>query len=130
MTGNLLYSIGVQCYLHTVVETPAFLADARAIGLTEAERWEIVGWIADNPLTGDPVKGTGGARKFRFAGKGKGKSGGYRVITFFSGGDVPVFLLNIFAKNEKTNLTPKERTVLKMVLADIVKVYKAGGRLK
>ena len=60
----------------------------------------------------------------RFAGKGKGKSGGYRVITFFTGTDIPVFLLNIFAKNEKTDLTPKERGVLMTVLADMVKAYK------
>jgi hypothetical protein len=38
----------------------------------------------------------------RFAGRGKGKRCGYRVITFFSGTDIPVFLLNIFAKNEKS----------------------------
>jgi hypothetical protein len=61
---------------------------------------------------------TGGARRLRFAGKGKGKSGGYRVITFFTGTDVPVFLLNIFAKNENTDLKPRERRVLKTVLAD------------
>ena len=54
----------------------------------------------------------------RFAGKGKGKSGGYRVITFFSGADIRVFLLNIFAKNEKTNLSAKERQVLKTVLSN------------
>lgn len=70
------------------------------------------------------IEGTGGARKVRFAGKGKGKSGGYRVITFFSGTDIPVFLLNVFAKNEKTDLTSKERRVLKSILADMVKAYK------
>jgi hypothetical protein len=59
----------------------------------------------------------------RFAGRGKGKSGGYRVITFFAGTNIPVFLLNIFAKNEKTDLTPKERRILKSVLADMVKAY-------
>ena len=50
------------------------------------------------------------------------------MITFFSGAELPVFLLNVFAKNEKTNLTPKERTALKTVLADIVKAYRAGRR--
>ena len=60
----------------------------------------------------------------RFAGQGKGKSGGYRVITFFTGTDIPVFLLNLFAKNEKTDLAPKERGVLKNVLADLVKSYR------
>jgi len=66
----------------------------------------------------------------RFAGRGKGKSGGYRVITFFTGTDAPVFLLNIFAKNEKTDLKPKERRVLKTVLADIVKTYRSGRESK
>ena len=70
------------------------------------------------------IEGTGGARKVRFAGKGKGKSGGYRVITFFTGTNIPVFLLNIFAKNEKTDLTLKERRVLKNILSDVVKTYR------
>ena len=114
--------------MQTVVETLAFVAEARSLGLTDTERFEIISWMAENPTAGDPIEGTGGARKVRVAGKGKGKSGGYRVITFFSGADVPVFLLNVFSKNEKTNLTAKERAVLKTVLADIVRAYKAGGR--
>ena len=84
-------------------------------------------WIAANPASGDVIEGTGGARKVRFAGRSKGKSGGYRVITFFSGTDIPVFLLNIFAKNEKTDLAAKERRVLKSVLADIVQTYGSRG---
>lgn len=110
--------------MQTVIETPAFLNDARSLGLSDAEQLAIVTWIAANPQAGDVIEGTGGARKIRFAGRGKGKSGGYRVITFFSGADIPVFLLNIFAKNEKTNLTPKERRVFKSVLADMVAAYR------
>ena len=112
--------------MQTVVETPAFLGDARSLGLPGAGRLAIVTWIAASPAAGDVIEGTGGARKVRFGGKGKGKSGGYRVITFFTGGDLPVFLLNIFAKNEKTDLTPKERRVFKTVLANIVKAYRSG----
>jgi hypothetical protein len=67
-------------------------------------------------------------RKVRFAGRGKGKSGGYRVITFFAGTDIPVFLLNIFSKNEKTDLTASERRVLKIILADLAKAYRKMGR--
>jgi hypothetical protein len=112
--------------VRTVVETPAFLSDARSLALRDAERLAIVTWIAANPAAGDLIEGTGGARKVRFPGRGKGKSGGYRVITFFTGTGVPVFLLNIFAKNEKADLQPKERRVLKAVLADIVKTYRSG----
>jgi hypothetical protein len=112
--------------MQTVVETPAFLSDARRLGLPDGERFAIVAWISANPAAGDAIEGTGGARKVRFAGRSKGKSGGYRIITFFSGTDIPVFLLNIFAKNEKTDLTPKERRALKSILADMVKFYRPG----
>jgi hypothetical protein len=116
--------------VQTVVETPSFLNDAKALGVTETERASIVMWIATNPDAGDVIEGTGGARKVRFAGKGKGKSGGYRVITFYSGPDIPVFLLNVFAKNEKTDLTPKEKNALKKILSDLVKAYKARSKMR
>lgn len=111
--------------VHTVVETPGFISDARSLRLSEADRLTIVTWIAANPSAGDVIEGTGGARKVRFAREGKGKSGGYRVITYFTGTDIPVFLLNIFSKNEKADLTPKERSVLKSVLANISKTYRS-----
>jgi hypothetical protein len=43
---------------------------------------------------------------------------------------MPVFLLNVFAKNEKSDLTPKERRILKSVLAEIVKSYRSGKESK
>jgi mRNA-degrading endonuclease RelE of RelBE toxin-antitoxin system len=70
--------------MQTVIETSSYLADAKAAPLTEAERDAIVDMIASNPEAGDEITGTGGARKVRVAGRGKGKSGGYRVITFYS----------------------------------------------
>lgn len=82
-------------------------------------------WVAATPSVGDVIEGSGGARKVRFGGRGKGKSGGYRVITFFSGTDIPVFLLNIFARNEKVDLTPIERRSLRNTLADITKAYRS-----
>ncbi len=58
------------------------VVEAKALGVTETEKASIVTWIAVNPDAGNVIEGTGGARKVRFAGKSKGKSGGYRVITF------------------------------------------------
>ena len=69
--------------MQSVVETEEYLKDAKQAGLSEEERAAIVEFIAKNPEAGAEIRGTGGARKVRFAGKGKGKSGGYRVITFF-----------------------------------------------
>ena len=110
--------------MQTVIETAFYLRDAKTVGLSDEERATIVNFIAAHPDAGDEIRGTGGARKMRFAGKGKGKSGGYRVITFYSGPDIPVFLLNIFAKNEKTDLSQAERNAFRSVLADLADVYR------
>jgi hypothetical protein len=61
--------------------------------------------IAANPEAGDIMPGCGGARKLRVAQPGGGKSGGYRVITYYADIDVPTFLLTLFGKNEKASLT-------------------------
>ncbi len=114
--------------MHTVVETPAYLADAKAAGMTEAEREAVVEMIARHPDAGDEISGTGGARKVRFAGRGKGKSGGYRVITFYSGKDIPVFLLVLYSKGDKANLSRAERNELKTILGDIVREYRKGAK--
>lgn len=69
--------------MHTVVETPAFLSDARSLGLPDAERLAIVTRIAANPAAGDVIEGTGGARKVRFAGvamKKRKPTAGQRMI--------------------------------------------------
>lgn len=110
--------------MQSVVETEEYLKDAKQAGLSDEERAAIVAYLAKNPEAGDEIRGTGGARKVRFAGKGKGKSGGYRVITFFSGTDIPVFLLNVFAKNERVDLTQAERNEFKETLGELAAAYR------
>ena len=114
--------------MHTVVETPSYRADAKAAGLTEGEREAVVEMLADHPEAGDEIGGTGGARKVRVAGRGKGKSGGYRVITFYSGEDVPVFLLAVYSKGDRANLSKAERNELKGILGDVVREYRKGAK--
>jgi len=104
------------------------LADARAAGLSERDRESVVTMVAEHPEAGDEIGGTGGARKIRVAGRGKGKSGGYRVISFYSGKDVPVFLLAVYSKGEKANLSKAERNELKSILADVARAYRKGPK--
>lgn len=111
--------IPYKCFVHTVIETYAYLRAAVEARLSEAEREGIVLAVAENPELGEPIPGTGGCRKFRFAGRGKGKSGGYRVITFFSGRTIPVFLITVFSKGEKSNLSRTEQNKLKSVAAGL-----------
>lgn len=115
--------------MHAVIETPDFLADAKDAGITDEERSKIVNTLAHTPDIGTEIKGTGGARKVRFAGRGKGKSGGYRVITFYSGQDIPVFLLNVFAKGDRVDLSQAERNELRKELSGLAEDYRQGVRL-
>ena len=110
--------------MQSVVEMPEFIRCAKKLGISDNERENIINIIASNPDIGDEMVGTGGMRKLRVASPGKGKSGGYRVITFFSGSDIPVFLITIYAKNQKDNLTDKEKKILKSLSANIVEFYK------
>ncbi len=109
--------------MQSVVEMPEFIRCAKQLGISNDQRESIINMIASNPDLGDEIVGTGGMRKLRVASKGKGKSGGYRVITFFSGINIPVFMITIYAKNQKDNLTAKEKKVLKTLSTNIVKFY-------
>jgi hypothetical protein len=117
----------MRARLQAVVETKAFADDAKRL-LSDFERQSLIDWLAANPLAGDLMAGTGGARKVRWAAKGKGKSGGVRTITYFAGEGVPLFLLAVFAKGEKVNLSKAERNALKAALTDLADEYRKGVR--
>ena len=91
--------------MHTVVETPAYLASAGRAGMTEAERIDAANTIAANPKAGALIVGSGGCRKLRIAREGQGKSGGYRVVTYYAGENRPVFLLAALSKGKAANFS-------------------------
>lgn len=95
----------------TVVETRSYLARAEKL-FSKEERDAVVNMLAADPLCGELMVGTGGVRKARFAMKGRGQSGGARVVYFFFNDGAPVFLLAAFGKNEKANLSKAERNQL------------------
>lgn len=90
--------------LVTIVETNSFAARAKKL-LTKDQRIDLATVIAENPQCGDPMTGTGGCRKVRYALAGRGKSGSVRAVFLNCGENTPTFLLALFAKNEKSNLT-------------------------
>jgi hypothetical protein len=109
--------------MHTVVETPFYLADAERL-FSPSERKAIVDRLAADPACGVVIPGSGGVRKVRFGFGGRGKSGGARIIYLFSGESLPVFLLAVFAKNEKANLSMAERNALARLITDMVRNYR------
>lgn len=94
--------------MQTVVETPVFVRRAEKL-LSGDEHNELIIFLAMNPLAGDEIVGTGGVRKVRFGAKGKGKSGGVRVIYYFYDRDIPIYALLIYGKSERADLTPEQR---------------------
>lgn len=111
--------------LISVVETPEFQNRAKAVGMTEADRDQLAEMLARNPDAG--VSLGSGLRKVRFARQGKGKSGGYRVLHFYRHEGLPVFLLTVFSKNEKVNLSRSEQAELAKLCDQIAGSY---GRAK
>jgi hypothetical protein len=110
--------------MQTVVETPPYLAVAERL-FSEDERAAIIDAVSADPLCGVVIPGTGGVRKVRVAASGRGKRGGARVIYLFGGDDVPVFLLAVFAKNEKSDLSPAERNSLGKITAEMLRTYRS-----
>lgn len=114
--------------LHAVAELPQFIRDAEAAGVTEEKRSAIIMAIAQDPLQGDEVRGSGGVRKVRVAGRGKGKSGGYRVMTAYFGNAVPVYLLALLNKGERVNFSDRELAGFKAITTAIAKSWKEKRR--
>jgi hypothetical protein len=110
----------------TVIETPSFLRDGKKL-LDNDEREALVHYLAYNPNAGVLISGTGGIRKIRWAREDEGKSGGFRVIYFFYSENIPLFALNVFAKNEKENISKAERNELKKLTDILLKNYKTKG---
>ena len=113
--------------MQTVVETPSFQRSAAQAGMTEREIAQLIDYLAANPDSGDEIKGTGGCRKIRMAGRGKGKSGGYGIITFFSGPAIPLFLFYAYSKADRDDLDARQRNALRTITKEIVETY---GRRK
>ena len=73
--------------------------------------------IAERPDVHPVVAGTGGVRKARWARPGMGKRGGVRVVYYFQKQAEVVYMLDIYAKNEKSDLTPADKRELRAIVS-------------
>jgi mRNA-degrading endonuclease RelE of RelBE toxin-antitoxin system len=104
--------------LQEVSEAPAFIRKAEKLW-SQDEYEAFIAYIAENPNAGDLIEGTGGARKIRWSGSGRGKRGGTRVITYYHDETLPVYLLMLFTKNERADLGPEDKRELHEIIAAI-----------
>ncbi|CAK0774107.1 putative transcriptional regulator [Gammaproteobacteria bacterium] len=87
----------------TVIETQEFQQQAARVW-TETQRNSFIDWIARNPLAGDVISGSDGARKVRWAASGRGKRGGARVVYFHLSSQGAVLLIAVYVKSEHESL--------------------------
>lgn len=115
-----MYATGVyHTGMITVAETRTFQGKAARL-LSAREREELIAYLAEHPAAGVVMEGTGGIRKLRWARSGHGKSGGVRVIYYFHDTSMPLYLLTVFGKNEKANLSKAERNLLSRAVKALV----------
>ena len=77
--------------------------------------------LVTDPEAGDLMKGTGGLRKIRWQGSGRGKRGGVRVIYYWVRKDGVILMLLVYGKNEQDDLTAEQRAVLKRLVEEELK---------
>lgn len=100
------------------IETSTFtrlLADL----LTDDEYASVQNILVGNPERGDIIKGGGGIRKLRHALPGRDKSGGVRVIYDWLRDDGQIYMLPIYPKSKKDNLTGREIALLREFVKEL-----------
>ncbi|MCE1182980.1 MAG: type II toxin-antitoxin system RelE/ParE family toxin [Rhodocyclales bacterium] len=107
--------------LTTITELPEYIRRSAEL-LTEIERKSVIDYLAAHPRSGDVMEGTGGIRKLRWRRGSRGKSGGVRVIYYYHDERIPLYLLTIFGKNERSNLSKAERNELARLVDILVDI--------
>lgn len=97
----------------TFIEVPTFQKKWHELGLTDENLRELENILLENPKTGDVIQGTGGLRKIRIPMENCGKRGGGRVIYVDIEIKETIYFINVYAKNEKDDLTEEEKKAFK-----------------
>lgn len=98
-----------------IIETSIFTRRLKII-LTEEEYRQLQNILIFNPQIGKIIPGSGGLRKIRWKGSGKGKSGGSRIIYYWFSSDETILMLLIYKKKEQDDLTPDQLKTLKKII--------------
>ncbi len=106
----------------TVAETETFQKKANQL-LSDGEKSDLIVYLSVNPQGGVLVQNMGGIRKLRWAKSGGGKSGGMRVIYYFYSNMMPLYLLTVFGKSEKANISMKEKQILSKLVKELVSFW-------
>ncbi len=131
LIGSIFVEPADQLLLE-VIEVGDFSADAAEI-LSVDELDGLKQELACLRQLGSVIEGTGGLRKIRYGAKGKGKRGGARVLYYYGGDHMPIFLIAIYPKSEQENISAAKKKAIKKLINCLVEENqqkKSVGQLK
>ncbi|MCC8152345.1 MAG: type II toxin-antitoxin system RelE/ParE family toxin [Lachnospiraceae bacterium] len=105
-----------QYLARTFILTDEFSKRWEKLGLTDDDQLRLKLEILNDPEIGKVIPGNGKLRKMRFAFKNRGKSGSTRVCYVDFVVQETIYLITVYAKNEKDNLTQEERNTIKKMI--------------
>jgi len=103
------------------VNMPEFEKNWIAAGLDDHDLREFQNYLCGDLSRGSVISGTGGMRKIRWILPGKGKRGGVRIIYIDFVRFEKIYLLTVYPKSEKENLSIEERRELR----ELVKILES-----
>lgn len=103
----------------TFIQTSEFVKNWERLGLRDSDLQRLELELLKNPKTGDIIQGTGKLRKMRFAFEYKGKSGSARICYVDFEMRKTIYLITIYPKSEKDNLTREECNNIKKMIVKL-----------
>ena len=100
-----------------LIETPAFTRQVQA-EISDEEYRALQMHLMLRPDAGDLISGARGLRKLRWRLPGRGKRGGSRIIYYWKSAASQIFLLYLYAKNVRSNMSPRELRILRNLVTD------------
>jgi mRNA-degrading endonuclease RelE of RelBE toxin-antitoxin system len=98
-----------------IIETSVFTKQINGI-LSDEEYHKLQNFLVENPAKGSVIIGSGGLRKLRWPGSGRGKRGGIRIIYYWYKSEEIILMLFIYTKNNLVDLTSEQIKILKNIM--------------
>jgi hypothetical protein len=100
-----------------IIETSVFTRRVQSL-LADEEYRQLQAMLVERPTAGVVISGSGGLRKLRWSLPGRGKRGGARLIYYWAISRDQILMLFVFAKNERSDLTPGQLAVLRQIVEE------------
>ena len=100
----------------TFIQTREFSKNWDKLGFQDADLHRLELELIQNPARYPVVEGTGGLRKMRFSFEKEGKSGGVRVCYVDFVIEESIYLITVYPKNEKDNLSKAEKNEIRKMI--------------